>query len=95
MVRRKIHKTEQAPIAVDGVVDCLLCGFKTKNPLGVHKKRPRDFALIDRECKNNTDERKTTTAVWNKCCGSFKGYEIILIEDIYGKPYTGAEQEKN
>lgn len=93
-MERQKYKPGHTPSAVKGVKDCLVCGFVTSNPLGVHKLRPKDFALIDRVCKDETDRRKITIAKWNECCGSFNGYQITLIEDIDGKPYAGAEESK-
>lgn len=85
------YKTGTEPSPTKGVEDCLVCNFSVKDPLGINKRRPADFALIDRACKNETSDRQTVTAMWNSCCGSFNRYEVILIKDIYGKPYAGQE----
>ena len=85
---KKRHFTGIEPKPIEGVIECLVCDFDPKNPIGVHKLRPKDFVLIENYCKEHTSRKEITTAKWNECCGSFKGYEVIIIEDRYGKPYS-------
>lgn len=83
------------PAPVDGVEECLVCGFSPKNPMGMHKLRSQDVILVQRECDLKTSKQKALEVIWNTCCGSFKEYRAILIEDIYGRPYGGINQKKD
>lgn len=95
MVKLKKKVLGVTPETIVGVENCLVCGFKANNPIGIHKLRKNDVALIKARCKEETNDMETTVPQWNECCGSFLGYLATLHKDIYGKPYGTDQSEED
>lgn len=72
------------------VESCPVCHI-IPSKYNMNLNNEEDVKLADIMVQENTNEFEATTAVWNECCGSFKGYLMELIKTHEGKSYAKIE----